>query len=309
MVSKLYWTLKRLNPTNALVIGWLLVSSNVGHCQNNNTNQTIEKTSQFDFWIGTWDVFTASGQKAGSNTIEPILGGRVLHESWTGARGTKGFSYNIFNNGRWHQSWVDNRGSLLLLDGEFRDGKMVMRSSPSKPGDPIDRISWETLTDGRVKQHWQKSTDGGNTWQDAFVGFYVRREANKESEHKNVLAVQKKYAAGWSNDDPELVMSVFAEEAVLIPHHGHSPLVGKNAIRDFFWPKQGPKTSTNSFEEEYDEVRIDGKLGYIRGRFKLSFTIQESEGNQDQSRQNQGNFLVVLRKIDNQWKVVQRIWN
>jgi len=26
-----------------------------------------------------------------------------------------------------------------------------------------------------VKEHWRRSTDGGKTWQDAFVGFYAKK--------------------------------------------------------------------------------------------------------------------------------------
>jgi hypothetical protein len=31
------------------------------------------------------------------------------------------------------------------------------------------------LTDGKVRQTWRISNDGGSTWKDAFVGLYARQ--------------------------------------------------------------------------------------------------------------------------------------
>ena len=77
---------------------------------------------QFDFWIGDWEVQNPDGSKAGSNRIEPILGGCALQENWSGAGGGSGKSYNMYDRRRkvWHQTWVDAQGNMLQLDGSFR---------------------------------------------------------------------------------------------------------------------------------------------------------------------------------------------
>jgi hypothetical protein len=64
---------------------------------------------QFDFWIGEWEVTTPNGAPAGRNRIESILDGCALRESWAGAKGGSGNSYNAYDrqSGRWHQTWVD----------------------------------------------------------------------------------------------------------------------------------------------------------------------------------------------------------
>ncbi len=133
---------------------------------------------QFDFWIGVWRVEDAGGRFQGTNRIEPILGGCVLQESWSGAGGSRGHSFNIYSKGRgrWHQTWVDGQGLLLLLDGGLVDGSMVLEGTTTA-GDGAavrHRISWTPLADGRVRQHWQSSRDGGTTWSDAFDGYYSR---------------------------------------------------------------------------------------------------------------------------------------
>ena len=134
---------------------------------------------QFDFWVGDWNVFTADGALAGTNTIERILGGCVISENWSGSKGTDGRSFNVYStaDSKWHQTWVDSEGTLLELAGTFADGRMVLEGdSPATTGNPVrNRITWEKLPDGRVRQHWQVSPTGEEKWTDAFVGFYTPR--------------------------------------------------------------------------------------------------------------------------------------
>lgn len=133
---------------------------------------------QFDFWIGEWEVRRPDDTPAGHNTIEAILDGCVLRETYAAAESPyRGTSLNIYDAGRkqWHQSWVDNTGLLLTLDGGLVDGKMVLRGTTVGPkGERLHEISWTPLDDGRVKQHWRTSTDGGESWQDVFVGLYAK---------------------------------------------------------------------------------------------------------------------------------------
>ncbi len=138
---------------------------------------------QFDFWIGQWEVRDPKGNKVGENHIFPILNGCALSENWVNTKGVGGVSYNFYNQSEknWHQTWVDADGGSLYLNGKLEDNKMVLSGSRTgKDGKPvIDRITWSPLQDGRVKQHWQLSTDSGQSWKDLFVGFYERVKASK----------------------------------------------------------------------------------------------------------------------------------
>jgi hypothetical protein len=143
---------------------------------------TAAEHRQFDFWIGSWNVME-KGKLAGHNRITAIDGGCVLLESWTGASGFTGHSLNIYDasRGKWHQTWVDNSGSLLVLEGTFRDGKMVLEGDHEVPGAKKgrrERITWTPLPGGELRQHWESSTDGGATWTTAFDGHYKRAPEN-----------------------------------------------------------------------------------------------------------------------------------
>jgi hypothetical protein len=91
----------------------------------------------------------------------------------------RGESYNIYDarGERWHQTWVDTTGRLLELDGGMEGGRMVLSGDGiAGDGKPVHHeVSWEKLPDGRVKQHWRITRDGGETWQDVFLGFYAKK--------------------------------------------------------------------------------------------------------------------------------------
>jgi len=136
---------------------------------------------QFDFWQGDWDVRDPSGKIVGRNRIVAIHGGCALQESWSGSSGHSGTSLNIFDGDRkrWHQTWVDSNGGLLQLDGGIVDGAMVLRGgetmSNTSPKTALQRITWTPQRDGRVRQLWESSSDGGKTWDVVFDGMYSKR--------------------------------------------------------------------------------------------------------------------------------------
>jgi hypothetical protein len=136
---------------------------------------------QFDFWIGEWDVTLPDGRPAGVNRIRSIHGGCALREEWTGASGSSGTSLNAYDPvaGRWHQTWVDNDGLLLRLDGGMNGGTMELEGTTVGADGvrTLQRIRWTPLggTPARVRQLWEASTDGGRTWRAVFDGVYRRR--------------------------------------------------------------------------------------------------------------------------------------
>ena len=134
---------------------------------------------QFDFWIGEWEVRMPDGKPAGTSRIESILGGAVIQEHWTGARGDTGTSFNFVDaaTGQWRQFWVSKNGNALDLRGGLREGRMVLEGeTPTPKGAQKERITWTPRADGTVRQLWEQSLDGGKTWTVAFDGIYTKRK-------------------------------------------------------------------------------------------------------------------------------------
>lgn len=140
-------------------------------------NCDSEQHHQFDFWIGEWAVYSGENL-AGHNTITPQYDGCSLHENWRGQSGSNGQSFNAYDRGydKWHQTWVDNSGTLLELNGGLIDGSMVLsgvRPRQDGTGDARHRITWTPNEDGTVRQHWEASRDGEN-WTTLFDGLYKK---------------------------------------------------------------------------------------------------------------------------------------
>lgn len=141
---------------------------------------TAPEFRHFDFWLGEWEVRGPSGKFVGRNRIAKAHKGCVIEENYTATGGFSGSSLNIYDADRkkWHQTWVDSSGGLLQLDGGLVDGRMVLigesPSAEAEKGMAPQRITWSPLPDGRVRQLWEVSNDGGKTWIVSFDGYYTR---------------------------------------------------------------------------------------------------------------------------------------
>lgn len=141
---------------------------------------TAPEHRQFDFWVGDWAVTDSTGTTPfGSNVITLEEGGCLLRERWTAAGGGTGQSMNFYDRQRrqWEQLWVAKGGSILRLAGHLEGGRMVLEGDTRTPGGATvrNRITWSPEPDGRVRQLWSTSTDGGKTWKAGFDGWYRRR--------------------------------------------------------------------------------------------------------------------------------------
>ena len=128
---------------------------------------------QFDFWAGDWDVFDVANPttKVARTRVDLILDGCVLREDYEGADGHKGQSFSIYDGSRkiWHQSWVTNRGEMLVIEGGLQAGEMVL-SGVDHAADGKERHvrgRWKPVSGG-VRETAVTSTDGGRTWKPWF---------------------------------------------------------------------------------------------------------------------------------------------
>jgi hypothetical protein len=124
---------------------------------------------QFDFWIGDWDAFVVDKPElpVARNRVTRILEGCVLLEVYEGANGVVGQSFSIYDASRnlWHQSWVTNRGELLIIEGGMRRGEMVFSGADrTKEGKKrLVRGTWKPV-EGGVRETAVRSTDCGKKW-------------------------------------------------------------------------------------------------------------------------------------------------
>lgn len=134
---------------------------------------------QFDFWLGEWNVNNTAGKLIGHDRIVKGFGGCVLQESWTSVEGGTGGSFSMYDASRkvWHQTWVDSSGTLVVLEGGLKDGRMVLTGTQvGHDGKPeATRMTW-TVEKGKIRQLWEASPDGGKSWNTIFEAIYSKAD-------------------------------------------------------------------------------------------------------------------------------------
>ncbi len=140
-----------------------------------------EAFAEFDFWVGDWVVHGAGGRPAGTNSITKEERGCVLLEHWENTAGGTGQSINYVDKttGEWVQVWNAEGGSQINIRGGMTDDGMLLTGTLHTMGNDTTipfRALWTLLPDGRVRQFFEQSTDGGETWTTWFEGFYTRKE-------------------------------------------------------------------------------------------------------------------------------------
>lgn len=129
---------------------------------------------QLDFWIGDWDTFETDAPGGPSEArahVDAIAEGCAIHELYEQTDGLIGDSILSYDPVRkqWQQTWVTNRGSIMVIVGNFKDGALVLEGEAHlKNGTTVmQRITWERRDQG-VRESAVLSKDRGKTWEPAF---------------------------------------------------------------------------------------------------------------------------------------------
>lgn len=164
-----------------LAVGAVLVASFIGGVAQADATPACDAAPfhDFDFWVGDWEVVDADGKPAGTSHVQSMDEGCVILEEWRSARGNTGRSLNFFDprSRSWRQVWV-GLGIQLDMSGELRADGMVLEGplyDLSSGKTTRLRGVWSKLSDGRVRQHFTESSDGGKTWGEWFDGYYTKR--------------------------------------------------------------------------------------------------------------------------------------
>mgnify|MGYP001547398145 FL=1 len=138
-----------------------------------------ERFSQFNFWVGQWEVHLADGTFQGTNSITSDYRNCVLVEDYATPTGFVGMSINYLDHqaGEWVQIWSDGSGSKINIRGGLTDDGMRLVGTIHYIGNDTTlpfRGTWTPLEDGRVRQFFEQYNEQTETWDTWFEGFYTR---------------------------------------------------------------------------------------------------------------------------------------
>jgi hypothetical protein len=161
-----------------MIVGTLLCLP-ISALAQQGTPPVPPETSQFDFWVGDWNASWGKDMH-GTNHIAKRWD-RVVVEEFNGKPGEdfEGHSVSVYDTNAkcWKQTWVDSQGGYMDFTGGFADGKMTLSRSLTKDGKAIQqRMVYYHITPGAFEWNWERSDDGGKTWNVNWNIHYTRKK-------------------------------------------------------------------------------------------------------------------------------------
>ena len=147
---------------------------------NGNPCLAREEYSQFNFWVGKWDVTNPACKHAGDSEIDLMNNGCTIVENWYGAGGFEGKSFNYFDttDNMWHQFWINQNAQKITFEGKLVDGNMVYYSYDhvkDSTNPYLERLTFFNLGADKVRQFDERSTDKGKAWTVGYDLTYTRK--------------------------------------------------------------------------------------------------------------------------------------
>lgn len=139
----------------------------------------IAGARDFDFWLGTWEVYDQDGKLGGTNTISKRSGDCLILEEWRSLSGGEGVSMNFLDprTKKWNQTWMGTNNYITYQGGLNAENQMVLKGQityfSAKGSRSADfRGTWTPNDDGTVTQHFEEFDEEAGEWNDWFVGTY-----------------------------------------------------------------------------------------------------------------------------------------
>ena len=218
----------------------------------------------FDFWVGNWDAYEVDNPKVkvAINRVSRILGGCVLLEDYQGENGSHGESFSIYDAGRkiWHQNWVTNRGTLLVIEGGMHGDAMVLEGVDHANGaEKLVRGTWKP-EQGAVRETAVTSLDGGKTWTPWFDMVFRRAESNM-SDEATLAGLDTEYQAAVKVNDAAVMDRILADDFVLVTGSGKT-----YSKDDLLEEARSGRVHYDHQEDTQQKVRIFGNFAVVTAK-------------------------------------------
>jgi uncharacterized protein (TIGR02246 family) len=121
-----------------------------------------------------------------------------------------------------------------------------------------------------------------------------------------IEAVRTEYVRAWLADDTAGVLATMDSAAVLLPP-GHLPLSGKEAIRAYWWPTDGSRTTITQLDWTLAEVAGTPGLAFSRGMSTVGWSYQKDTVRSEQTSRST-NLTIFTRGTDGRWRILRQMW-
>ncbi len=131
------------------------------------------------------------------------------------------------------------------------------------------------------------------------LGLCLARPATLQTADETaIILLDRAYTQRWKAGQADAVMDLFTDDAVVMPHLGEAPKVGKAALRAWWFPDGTPALDITHFDHRPMRVTVTGNMAMIYGRLSLSW-VEDGM----QTTITDGTYMLVAIRIDEAWKI------
>jgi ketosteroid isomerase-like protein len=110
----------------------------------------------------------------------------------------------------------------------------------------------------------------------------------------------------WLADDTAGVLATLDSAAVLLPP-GRLPVSGQDAIRAYWWPTDGSRTTITQLDWNLEEVAGSPGLAFSRGMSTVSWRYQKDTVRSEQTSRST-NLTLFVQGTDGRWRILRQMW-
>ncbi len=119
-------------------------------------------------------------------------------------------------------------------------------------------------------------------------------------------SVRVEYARAWLADDTAGVLATLDSAAVVLPP-GRLPVSGQQAIRAYWWPTDGSRTTITRLDWNLEDLAGTPRLAFSRGMSTVGWRYQKDTVRSQQTSRSP-NLTIFTRGADGRWRILQQMW-
>ncbi len=122
---------------------------------------------------------------------------------------------------------------------------------------------------------------------------------------EEIKKIRNAYVSGWLSGDSKTVLGLFHEDATIVPS-GMEPIIGLDAIENYWFPNDSSVTTIHSYKIELIDLDGTDSMAYTLEKGELSFTY--TKGDFTMSKTSISHATTVYKLQNDQWKIISRMW-
>ncbi len=133
-----------------------------------------------------------------------------------------------------------------------------------------------------------------------------RSDAEGSDIESKIRQVHADYVEGWKNMDESKVMDLLEEDAQIQPNR-FNPVIGKENIRAFWFPRDSSKTIINEFTTEIISLTVLDTIAVTTHSSILDWDYKKDSTNFGMYQKG-FNTTIYRKQIDKSWKIWRSMW-